>query len=176
MLDVTFSLSFRLSADGPDTLSEDSRIHLRKVVCCVMGAQQASLSKAWMAAAANAATKPTTCSELAWRAVAVRGAPCHAHHAAWGQEAVSAACPAALAGGDAARIPAGIVSVASKTPAARIALRIMADTLPGWPIAGRTRGALLAFLTWAPPCCRVPWMATLRLFCPGVSQRPLARR
>src|SRR5262245_41188815 len=39
--------------------------------------------------------------------------------------------PNALAGGAAAKIPAGIISVASKTPAARIALRIMAGTLPG---------------------------------------------
>src|SRR5262249_33927500 len=43
--------------------------------------------------------------------------------------------PDALADGDAAKAPAGIVSVASKIPAARIALRIMADT-PPWLPAG----------------------------------------
>jgi hypothetical protein len=80
---------------------------------------------------------------LCWAAADVLVAPPgEAAEAKAGDAAAIAfdAPPNALAGGDAAKIPAGIISVASKTPAARIALRIMADNLPGWPVAGRTWG------------------------------------
>jgi hypothetical protein len=51
--------------------------------------------------------------------------------------------PNAMAGGDAAKIPAGIISVVSKTPAARIALRIMADTLLGFAGGINARNSIL---------------------------------